>query len=291
MKRLLCFVLVVFVVSALFGCREKDSLISEEEAEKTEIGAVDETEGQGSESNEETEDDSGDDEKNDTINPDGMSKDDFEAIDWNTDAYSRYYKVVSGQAVIHYWNGGETALMQAPDILIYVSGSNSLALDLKTGETSEGYGSALIPPAGNLAEEGQKPEYADFLGVDVFEDADMYVFRYEVEGGTASYYVNSDLVCVGWVYSSSEGEAAVVINDTVSFEEAVDEIFREYADGTSSGDNDKYADSEGDGYSDWNEDRKPSDEEFDYLTDLWKSEGLSGEEYFEKIDELDLLGL
>ncbi|MBN1892154.1 MAG: hypothetical protein JW780_05175 [Clostridiales bacterium] len=292
MKRLLLSVLAIFIILALFGCRKPDSLISEKETTKedTNIGVETENEDQRSESNEETEHDPRDDEKNDAIDSEGMSEDDFEAIDWNTDAYSQYFKVVSGQAVIHYWDGGETALIQAPDVLIYVSGGNSLALDLETGEISEGYGGAFIPPAANLTEEGRKPKYSDFLGVDVFEDADMYVFRYDVEGGTASYYVNNSLVCVGWVYSSSEGEAAIIINDTRSFEEVVDEIFREYADGSSSGSNNKYADSDGDGYSDWNEDRKPSDEEFDYLTDLWKSEGLTGEEYFDKIDELDLLG-
>ena len=74
-----------------------------------------------------------------------------------------------------------------------------------------------------------------------------------------------------------------------TFEEAVDDIFREHAKGTTEGGDDKYADTDGDGYSDWNEDRYPSTEEFDYLTDLWKSEGLTGGEYFDKIDSLGLL--
>ena len=41
---------------------------------------------------------------------DPISKKDYDRIDWNLAAYSNYFYVESGSAVIHYWNGGETIL-------------------------------------------------------------------------------------------------------------------------------------------------------------------------------------
>ena len=219
------------------------------------------------------------------LNPDGLSEADFNRIDWNTDAYSTYYKVISGDAVIHYWNGGKTVLMQVPDMLLYVSGENSIAVDLISGTVSNGFGAAFVPPSITPTSQ-QGPTYRDFTGVDVFLDDDMYVYSFEVDGGTAEYYINSSLVCVGWTYTSEEGSVAYILNDSISFEDAVDDVFREYATGSSGSGDDRYADTDGDGYSDWNEDRLPSPDEFDYITDLWKSGGLTGAEYFDKVDKL-----
>ncbi|NLW89851.1 MAG: hypothetical protein GXY43_09090 [Clostridiaceae bacterium] len=291
MKKLLVCVLIAFSVWSVFGCKDSDSAATENETSE-EAAAVGETE----RTDRETEPDATtkpvqteDENTRVSDDPRELSEEEIRSIDWNTDAYSKYYVVVTGETVIHYWNGGETALMQLPDMLIYVSGNESLAVDLKTGHISEGFGGSMVPPASDMSGGQQDPGSYDFSGVDYDPEADMYVFRYSVEGGEATYFVNRELVCVGWEYDSPIGIVSVLLNQSATFEEAVDDIFREHAKGTTEGGDDKYADTDGDGYSDWNEDRYPSTEEFDYLTDLWKSEGLTGGEYFDKIDSLGLL--
>ena len=222
----------------------------------------------------------------------GLSESDFSKIDWNYDAYSTFFKVVTEQAVIYYWDGGETVLFTMPDMIMYMFGgdgeSTSIAVDLKSGYISEGYGFASIPQLANADQLSQQaaPKYQNYAGMEIFSDEDMYVYTLPVEGGTASYYVNKSLVCVGWTYSSDEGQVTYVLEGFTSFEAAVDNAFKEYADGNPGGGEEKYADSDGDGYSDWNEDRPPSLEEFETLTERWKDEGLEGTEYFRKAGEV-----
>ncbi len=219
---------------------------------------------------------------------DGLSEADFNKIDWNYDAYSTFFKVVTDEAVIYYWDGGETVLMTMPDMLMYMfSGageSTSIAVDLKSGYITEGYGFASITQLANAESLAQQaaPKYQSYAGMEIFSDEDMYVYTFSIEGGTASYYVNKSLVCVGWTYVSDEGQVTYILEGSASFEAVVDNAFKEYADGSSGGGEEKYSDTDGDGYSDWNEERPPSLEEFETLTERWKDEGLEGTDYFRK---------
>ena len=294
MKRVFFVILALMLVLVFGGCPKTENNLDqnnvgiESNREETQGEALIEDAGNSSSGNASDEENQG---SGDSSGK-GLSESNFNKIDWNYDAYSTYFKVVTKEAVINYWDGGETVLMTMPDMIMYMfSGageSTSIAVDLKSGYITEGYGFASIPQLANAAQPAAQPapKYQSYNGMQVFSDEDMYVYTFPVEGGTASYYVNKSLVCAGWTYSSDEGQVTYVLEGFSSFEAAVDNAFKEYADGHPGGGEEKYADSDGDGYSDWNEERPPSLEEFETLSERWKDEGLEGTDYFRKAGEV-----
>lgn len=223
---------------------------------------------------------------------DPITEQDYTQIDWNLAAYSNYFCVESGPAVIHYWNGGETILAYFTDILMYVSASEgkSVTVDLKTGYTSEGHGGMPIPEFGQSQDVVEIPtQVLAYMGTENFEGQDTIVFSADVEGGTASYFINkASMKCMGWQFVTSEGTVTYHLSENAVFEDVVDSIF-ESANDPLPEDSDEepdYHDSDGDGFSDWNEDRPPTQEELGELTAKWQHEGMSEGEYIARLAEL-----
>jgi hypothetical protein len=284
MKRvcILIFVLLL-IVSLSAGCQLKNIPFLKE-SDETDISDNDHSPGGNEESDQETD-------LPDANIGDPISDDTYDQIDWNLDAYSEYFCVISDSAVIHYWNGGSTILASFPGILMYVSTgpmATSITVDLDTGNISEGEGSMMMPNFGQMPDAEMPTQTLGYMGTDNFEGWDVIVYSADVEGGTASYFVNrANLTCIGWTYVSSAGSVTYAFGENPEFEDVVDAIFESEKDlpDDSEGDPD-YSDSDGDGFSNWNEDRLPTLEELDDLKDIWKSEGMSQAEFIKQFTVL-----
>ncbi|MDD4096770.1 MAG: hypothetical protein PHP22_11090 [Oscillospiraceae bacterium] len=293
-KILAVIVMVVFTVSAM-GCMPimKDSLHSGEDTSSEIIFAAGEK--STSVTEEQTETSVSESTPSDDASyeiGDSITEQDYNRIDWNLSAYSTYFCVVSGSAVIHYWGGGETILAYFTNILMYVNAytGTSLTVDLKTGYTSKGYGSMPIPDFGSTEELAEQPaQMLAYSGIENFEGQEVIVYSTDVEGGNASYFISVPAwKCIGWEFVSGEGTVTYFFNENATFEDVVDSIF-ESANDSLPEDTDEepdYHDSDGDGFSDWNEDRMPSLEELEELKDRWRDEGMPQDQYLTSVSEL-----
>lgn len=284
MKRICILIsILLLVVSLSAGCQLK-SLPFLKESDDKDISDNDNSPGGNEESDPEND-------LSDANIGDPISDDTYDQIDWNLDAYSEYFCVIANDAVIHYWNGGETILGSFPGILMYVSTgpmATSITIDLDTGNVSEGYGSMMMPNFAQASDIDAPPQTLGYMGTDNFDGWDVVVYSADVEGGTASYFVNkATLTCIGWTYVSSEGSVTYAFGENPEFEDVVDAIFESEKDLPDDSDGEPdYSDSDGDGFSNWNEDRLPTLEELEELKDIWKSEGMSQAEYMTQISEI-----
>ncbi|NCB52091.1 MAG: hypothetical protein EOM54_09455 [Clostridia bacterium] len=286
MKRLGVILIAVFLLFSCLGCQRNEGEESGRSDENVEGNVV-----EAEESNSPSPDGSG---FGFYDSGDQITAADYAIIDWNLDAYTSYFCVVSGGNEVHYWNGGETVLGYFPGIIMLVDSAagTSVTVDLSTGYTSEGYGAMPMPDFGGGTDEDMEraPVQALFYsGRGSFREQDVMIYTVDVGVGTAEYYVSTpDLVCIGWEVSSSEGAVTYFLGEDPGFEAVVDAMLEENteAPNEASGDEPDYSDTDGDGFSDWNEERRPTSEELHELSELWKSEGMSQAEYLKRATEL-----
>jgi hypothetical protein len=93
---------------------------------------------------------------------------------------------------------------------------------------------------------------------------------------------------MGWQFVSSEGTVTYYLSENALFEDVVDHIFESENDPLpdESDEEPDYHDRDGDGFSDWNEDRQPTHDELHELTRKWKHEEMSEIEYIGRLPEL-----
>lgn len=286
MKRLTVIILAVFLAFSCLGCQSNGGDDSGQSGDNVEGNTV------AAEESNSPVPDSSDFDSYDF--GDQISTADYALIDWNMDAYTSYFCVMSAEYEIHYWNGGETILSYFPGIIMLVDSAagESVTVDLNSGYVSEGFGAMPMPEFGGDTDEDMQraPELALFYsGSGSFRGQDVMVYTFDVGVGTASYYVSTpDLVCIGWEVTSDEGTVTYYLGDDPGFAEVVGGILEENSETPSeaSGGEPDYSDTDGDGFSDWSEDRQPTSEELSELAELWKSEGMSQAEYLKRATEL-----
>lgn len=303
MKRFIILLTAVFLLFTCFGCSNSAVTDSSPVATNSPAGGIGGGSGGGDDAEPEEDDGTEPEEDDGTVSDeaefgvygpgDPIGPEEYELIDWNLGAYSKCFYAISGEAVIYYWDGGETILGYFPGTLMLVDSAagESVTVDLDTGYTSEGHGDMRMPSfgAGVSAEDTlSSVQTLIFSEEMLFEGQDVRVYTAEVTGGTADYYVSTPaMVCIGWKYSSAEGSVTYVLGD-FSFEDVVDDILEENSEEPEEASEDglDFSDTDGDGFSDWNEDRRPTSDELHELAELWKSEGMSQTEYLKRATEL-----
>ena len=282
MRRVCIFISMLLIVSLTAGC-QLSGFSALTDKDETTAADHDASPGEDAKSDQDVQVDAGD-------IGDPMPKNTYDQIDWNLDSYSEYFCVISSSSVIHYWNGRDTILVSFPGMLMYVSSgpsAKSFTVDLETGDVSECYSNMMMSVFGTDGTDAP-PQTLGYMGTDNFEGQDVIVYSAEVDGGTASYFINkANLTCIGWTYDSAAGSVTYILGENPAFEDVVDAIFEYEKDLPDDSDGEPdYSDTDGDGFSDWNEDRLPTLEEMEELKDLWKSEGMSRDEYLTQISKM-----
>jgi hypothetical protein len=222
MKKYIAMIIAAFLIIAVSGCVQKaaDTQIGDEENREEADGAKTES----------MSGDTGD------WNTSGLTRAQIESIDWNLDAYNKYFRVDSGGATFHYWDL-EICLAILPDgDLMYMSPESTIVIDAESGDSYETEGSffaGMMPNAQGqemdvpLVPLAPSDDY-DFT-LDRDPESGMYVFIFDLGESVNEYYINADLVCVGWMIETADGSASYYLGDDPGFENVVDEIMPEGA--------------------------------------------------------------
>ena len=169
-------------------------------------------------------------------NTSGLSRKQIDSIDWNLNAYAKYFRVDSGGATFHYWNLDTCLGILTDGDILYMSPGSTIIIDAESGESYETEGSFFAGMMPHVEGEGMDmpivpiaPDETNDFSLNLNSESGMYVFVFDLGESVNEYFINSDLVCVGWTVTTDDGSVTYYLGEDPGFENVADEIMPEGA--------------------------------------------------------------